>query len=509
MKGGGVKGLAYIGAIRELGDECSFNWYAGTSAGAITAVLLAAGYTVDELDEILRNKDFSDFLDSKPWQLPLNLLFHQGLYPADAFTIWLDQLLSKKLNSFGRVTLGQIHEKNRVTVYASRRHRDALIFDSAMPEHKNTAAAFAVRCSMSIPFIFFPQRDQGMRVFDGGTRNNYPVRILLESAPETDFIGLYLGPENYEGQDTDTSAFSDLISIWKEPIDEKSVMDHREKTIIIDPRPISTIDFRLSTNEKEFLLDVGKLSAMKFLMKRKEQKGDAELQKKLDEACENLEKRRKELTLVRHRRRRRRKFLTLAVSALLFTMIFLMPRFIPFCFMSDLSRQELSQIGATLNSSESLDSSATAAFNKLAAVPAGCSNREKVDDVLLNVLGTNAIHGGHVEIARKAFEQLKVRIQPNYADSSYVLESLTQDFAFLDENLQDDLYQSLREYWKGNPNFRKELIDLIKSTTKSRTKLELVKFLNYEAQQIDGEASSEAKKAITEIPDSRRLEDAM
>ena len=44
MKGGGIKGLAYVGAIEHLSQHHTFNWYVGTSAGAVAAVLLGAGY---------------------------------------------------------------------------------------------------------------------------------------------------------------------------------------------------------------------------------------------------------------------------------------------------------------------------------------------------------------------------------------------------------------------------------------------------------------------------------
>ena len=54
MKGGGIKGLAYIGAIEELSRRYNFNWFVGTSAGAITAILLGAGYTPRELRTVER-----------------------------------------------------------------------------------------------------------------------------------------------------------------------------------------------------------------------------------------------------------------------------------------------------------------------------------------------------------------------------------------------------------------------------------------------------------------------
>src|SRR5262249_50839548 len=48
MKGGGVKGLAFAGALRELEQYYYFDRHVGVSAGAIAAVLLAADYTPQE-----------------------------------------------------------------------------------------------------------------------------------------------------------------------------------------------------------------------------------------------------------------------------------------------------------------------------------------------------------------------------------------------------------------------------------------------------------------------------
>lgn len=41
--------------------------------------------------------------------------------------------------------------------------------------------------------------------------------------------------------------------------------EHKDSTIIIDPSPISTLDFKLSYEEKEFLLSEGRAAARKFL----------------------------------------------------------------------------------------------------------------------------------------------------------------------------------------------------------------------------------------------------
>ena len=58
-EGGGIKGIALLGAIYYLNEQgYEFKKIAGTSAGAIVASLLAVGYKGNELKDILFNIDF-------------------------------------------------------------------------------------------------------------------------------------------------------------------------------------------------------------------------------------------------------------------------------------------------------------------------------------------------------------------------------------------------------------------------------------------------------------------
>ncbi len=294
MKGGGVKGLAYIGALKELEKYYRFHWFVGTSAGAIAAVLLAVGYSTNELEKILSEKNFREFLDSSLTGLPINLISKGGLYEARSFTTWLDELIAARIESFEPVQLEELPK--RVTVYASRRNRSALIFDKQGP-NSDKAASFAVRCSMSIPLIFTPQRDQGMRVLDGGMQNNYPVSELLKKNPETEFIGLYLG-HRYEGTPKEPSLLSDMLSIWTESVDVEALRIYKEKTVVIDPRPITTIDFNLSAQEKE------RAAALRFLFKNGVSNGPTESEVK--QAEDKAKKLRAEVQIIRSQRRRKR-----------------------------------------------------------------------------------------------------------------------------------------------------------------------------------------------------------
>ncbi len=128
----------------------------------------------------------------------------------------------------------------------------------------NVEAAYAVRCSMSIPLVFTPQSNQGIRAFDGGLQNNFPVETLLGDDPAIPFIGLFLGPETYKPIKQGT-ILKDIILIWTEASDADVVRKYRDQVIVIDPSPIGTLDFSLSEDEKAFLIAAGEASALGHL----------------------------------------------------------------------------------------------------------------------------------------------------------------------------------------------------------------------------------------------------
>jgi NTE family protein len=66
FEGGGVKGIAYVGAMKVLENKKiikNIRRVGGTSAGAINAALFALNYSNDETREIIRNLDFNKFMD--------------------------------------------------------------------------------------------------------------------------------------------------------------------------------------------------------------------------------------------------------------------------------------------------------------------------------------------------------------------------------------------------------------------------------------------------------------
>ncbi|WP_339062429.1 patatin-like phospholipase family protein [Tepidibacillus marianensis] len=74
IEGGGVKAIGLIGAIHEA-EKRGYEWkrFAGTSAGAIIASFLAAGYTSEELKKELMEMNYKNFIRKKVYYMFLLL----------------------------------------------------------------------------------------------------------------------------------------------------------------------------------------------------------------------------------------------------------------------------------------------------------------------------------------------------------------------------------------------------------------------------------------------------
>ena len=311
MKGGGVKGLAFASALVELEKYFWFDRHVGTSAGAIAAILLAANYSPADLVGILQQKDFRQFMDARLWKIPFNLLFKNGLFPGEHFRTWIAGLIGTKS---GKMAETKMSDLNGALLYASRWGTGTVIFDSS-GERKDTVAAFAARCSMSIPIFFFPQMVDGRRAFDGGMRNNFPLKKFLEDHPWKPFVALYLGKRDDRNK---RWLGSELLDIWMDGEERQTVDQHKSNVVVIDTSPIGTVDFRLNESEKQFLLNVGKAAALRFLRDRKVEDGpDEQTVQSAEQAAESSR------TQVRKSRNRRRlwSFLIVVVVAVVFYFI--------------------------------------------------------------------------------------------------------------------------------------------------------------------------------------------
>lgn len=258
LKGGGVKGLAFAGALLELEKYYSFNAFAGTSAGAIAAVLLGAGYKPQELIDVLSKKDFNDFKDTGILQGVINLFTKGGFFPGNEIESWIKECLEKKIEKQNEIKLQDL--VSHTTVYASRIKDGTIKFDSK-GDRKTAFVSYAARCSMSIPYYFTAKKEDGVKVYDGGLRNNFPLRIFMEDNKKNPVIGIYLKSDTKKNW----LVINELLDLTVDGEEMDLVDNNPDKIVVIDTTPIETTDFNLNKKKKEYLILKGRIGALKFI----------------------------------------------------------------------------------------------------------------------------------------------------------------------------------------------------------------------------------------------------
>ncbi len=208
FEGGGVKGIGLVGAVSVIeAAGYEFANLAGTSAGAIVATLLAAGYNAAELKQTINGIDFNTFEDPPLiGHIPfvgavVDEIFLKGLYKGDVFLHLMRDLLAKKgVRTFRDLIspefAGDDRYRFKVRVVASDISRGRMLVlpqdvrDYGMaPE--DLEVALAVRMSMSIPYFFGPLSD---------TSSSYPTKPTPHSWCSILSVGLSRNWQPYSSQ---------------------------------------------------------------------------------------------------------------------------------------------------------------------------------------------------------------------------------------------------------------------------------------------------------------------
>ena len=298
FEGGGVKGIGLIGAVA-VAEEKGYQWVniAGTSAGAIVAALLAAGYSAAEMREIMEELDYNRFKDASPLdKVPLvgplasliRLIFKKGIYKGRFFETWIRGLLREKnVETFSDLIMPDYRDNEqyrfKLRVVASDISRGRLLVlpqDIAdfgiRPENLNVATA--VRMSMSIPFFYEPVKLQNTKtnlvsyIVDGGMLSNFPVWLFDTEGevPEWPTFGFKLVEPEEEHEIPHQvrgpiSLLSALFSTMMEAHDARYIKDEQfTRTIPIPTLGVGTTEFDISREKSEALYQSGREAAETF-----------------------------------------------------------------------------------------------------------------------------------------------------------------------------------------------------------------------------------------------------
>jgi NTE family protein len=318
FEGGGVKGIAYVGAMEALGRRGVLKdivRVGGTSAGAINATLFALGYTNAQTKKILRDLDFSNFLDEN-WGIVRDtqrLVNRFGWYKGDFFHGWIGELVAAKLGN-ASATFSDLRAAGRPDLYVYGTNLSTTFGEVFSVERTpNERIADAVRISMSIPLFFTAVRNARDDVYvDGGVLNNYPVKLFDRmkyvdpaerdvAARRTDYyeqenkaflknhkksspyiynrqtLGLRLDSKEEIGAfrygtepvRREIDDFFDYAKALISTVMEAQATQHLhgddwQRTVYIDTLGVGTTDFDLSAKKKDALVESGRASTTAY-----------------------------------------------------------------------------------------------------------------------------------------------------------------------------------------------------------------------------------------------------
>ena len=190
LSGGGARGAAHVGVLKVLEENhIPVDYIAGTSFGSIVGGLYAAGYSANELEDILKGIKWQEVLSSKS---PRSQRSFRRKQDDQGF------LIKFKVGfQDGKIHLpsGLIAPNNlrlKLRDLASGRTEVAHFDDLAIPfravatdletgqevvlEKGNLASAMVA--SMAVPALFPPVDHGGRLLVDGGVANNMPINVV-------------------------------------------------------------------------------------------------------------------------------------------------------------------------------------------------------------------------------------------------------------------------------------------------------------------------------------------
>jgi len=187
FKGGGVKGVAYIGAIELLekaGIISDILRVCGTSSGAVMAAHIALGGSAEQLSDFMSSRFLKSLLDKATWpgQSLTRLITEYGWFNGKRLSLWLkrhvEDLTGEQGLTFARLaelSNRHPHRFKELTVVATNVTLQCphVLSFSTTPD---VPVWEALRASMSIPFLFSAAKLGADQLYvDGGLTWNYPL----------------------------------------------------------------------------------------------------------------------------------------------------------------------------------------------------------------------------------------------------------------------------------------------------------------------------------------------
>lgn len=251
LAGGGLKGLAHIGALKALEElGAKIDYLSGTSSGSIFATFYAMGYSIEEIKtRTLENYKILTTINKKPifkagyTYLTSGVAKISGLIDgANIENLVKNVSKDKNITNMNQIkipyaiaTVDTISTKE--CIFLSKKFN---LQDDNIDYIYDAPIATATRASMSFPGVYTPCDYGKYNFIDGGTKDNLPVKILKDMGADKT-LALSFRIDDYEPE-------NDILAILLRTVDIFSLKDVRKAqkesdlAIEIDARGASLLE---------------------------------------------------------------------------------------------------------------------------------------------------------------------------------------------------------------------------------------------------------------------------
>lgn len=291
LSGGGIKGIAYVGAIQELDKmgvlydadgNFKIKGIAGSSAGTIIAVLLAIGYKPDEINNIMNEMDFASIVDDKIGYLRdgYNFITKYGICEGNTIMKMMGKLIKAKTGNADYTLIDLYKEKKiKLIITATNLNKRKTIYmyhDHPETQYANISLRTCIRISTSVPFLFEPYELNGCLYCDGGVLDNFPIHCFddpdnpgsleekyCDNTPNFKVLGLRLSSNTHEKNKINKIgnlydyAYSFIDSYSTENDRKVYIKSNYIRTVFILTKKYPLSKFDLTTDEKNDLINCG------------------------------------------------------------------------------------------------------------------------------------------------------------------------------------------------------------------------------------------------------------
>ena len=273
MSGGGMLGLAHVGALEVLESQGLLRCvkeYIGISAGSLVALCICVGYTVSEMRNINNALDFR-LMQNLDLETMLSFLDSYGLDNGQNFEKLLNILLRAK-NLSPEITFAefaeQFPERPQPRIFATN-ILSCVKQEFSVKETPTVQMKFAVLASSCVPFLFTPVRDLSGNVFVDGALIAFSPFHHLTQEERAETLGITLRIKDV----IDRSPFGDGILAYFKRLFFSAHHHHDVAMYGTWPRHIIYLetgnarpfDFAATSEEKESIFQSGRKSVLDFL----------------------------------------------------------------------------------------------------------------------------------------------------------------------------------------------------------------------------------------------------